>query len=416
MNILILTVGSRGDVQPFVALGLGLKAAGYSVRFATSPLFEDFVRSYGFDFAPVDDAVNQLDSADARAAMEGKGRGLALIREVIPMVRRMLDDEWAAAQGTDAIIYHPKSVGGIHIAEKLNISVIMSIPLPLFTPTREFAVPIVPTSRLGGWINRQSYKVTGLITLPYAGAINDWRRQIGLPPRSRFIGVANHSDGKPAPVLYSVSEHVIPRPADWPEDAHLTGYWMLEPNAQWQPSKELTQFLEAGPAPVYIGFGSMAGKDPEKKARIVIEALAKTNQRGIIAAGWGGLQASDLPGSILMIHEAPHHWLFPRVASVVHHGGAGTTAAGLYAGKPSIICPFIADQPFWGRRVHELGVGPAPIVQSKLTSDNLAAAIQTTVSDESMRQKAAVLGEKLRVEDGVGNAVRLVGQYFGPPA
>jgi len=213
-----------------------------------------------------------------------------------------------------------------------------------------------------------------------------------------------------------VSEHVIPRPADWPKDAHLTGYWILEPNASWQPSPELVQFLEAGPPPVYIGFGSMAGKEPEAKARIVIEALAKAGQRGIIASGWGGLQASDLPDSIYMIDEAPHHWLFPRVSTVVHHGGAGTTAAGLYAGKPSIICPFIADQPFWGQRVHALGVGPAPIAQGKLTADNLAAAIQTATSDENMRSKAAALGEKLRAEDGVANTVRLVGQYFGPPA
>src|SRR5690606_2584031 len=131
MNILMLTVGSRGDIQPFVALGLGLKAAGYRVRFATSPLFEDFVRSYGFEFAPVDDAINQLDSADTRAVMEGsKSKGFALLKETMPLMRRMLDDEWAAAQGVDAIIYHPKSMGGVHIAEKLNIPVIMSIPLP----------------------------------------------------------------------------------------------------------------------------------------------------------------------------------------------------------------------------------------------------------------------------------------------
>lgn len=417
MNILILTVGSRGDIQPFVALGLGLKAAGYRVRFATSPLFEDFVRSYSFEFAPVDDAINQLDSADARAAMEGsKSKGFALLKETMPLMRRMLDDEWAAAQGVDAIIYHPKSMGGVHIAEKLNIPVIMSIPLPLFTPTSEFAVPIVPATNLSGRLNRLTYKVTALISVPYGGVINEWRVKIGLPPRSRWINVASHTDGKPATAFYSVSEHVIPRPADWPKDAHLTGYWILEPNASWQPSPELVQFLEAGPPPVYIGFGSMAGKEPEAKARIVIEALAKAGQRGIIASGWGGLQASDLPDSIYMIDEAPHHWLFPRVSTVVHHGGAGTTAAGLYAGKPSIICPFIADQPFWGQRVHALGVGPAPIAQGKLTADNLAAAIQTATSDENMRRKAAALGEKLRAEDGVANTVRLVGQYFGPPA
>jgi sterol 3beta-glucosyltransferase len=157
----------------------------------------------------------------------------------------------------------------------------------------------------------------------------------------------------------------------------------------------------------------MAGKNPEKKARIVLDALAKSGQRGLIATGWGGMKTAELPESVFMIDHAPHDWLFPRAVAVVHHGGAGTTAAGLRAGKPTVICPFMGDQPFWGQRVYELGVGTAPIPQQKLNAENLAEAINTAVSDNAMLSRAVQLGEKLSREDGVGQAVKVVGDLLG---
>jgi sterol 3beta-glucosyltransferase len=156
---------------------------------------------------------------------------------------------------------------------------------------------------------------------------------------------------------------------------------------------------------VYVGFGSIAGSDPEEKARLVLAALEQSGQRGILASGWGGLRADTLPKNVQMIEQAPHDWLFPRVKAVVHHGGAGTTAAGLRAGKPTIICPFFGDQPFWGQRVYQLGAGPKPIPQKKLTVQGLASAIQVAVSSPDMQQRAAALGEKIRAEDGVARAV-----------
>jgi sterol 3beta-glucosyltransferase len=188
----------------------------------------------------------------------------------------------------------------------------------------------------------------------------------------------------------------------------MTGYWFLNRTEDWAPPPELEAFLDAGPPPVYVGFGSMAGRNPERLANIVIEALQKAAVRGIIATGWGGLKARDLPETILQIEQVPHEWLFPRVAAVIHHGGAGTTAAGLRAGKPATIVPFFGDQPFWGQRLHELGVGADPIPQKKLTVEKLVSALNDVLSTPEMARNAEILGEKIRREDGIANAVGLI--------
>jgi sterol 3beta-glucosyltransferase len=201
---------------------------------------------------------------------------------------------------------------------------------------------------------------------------------------------------------------VVPTPQDWHPATFATGYWFLDQESHWQPSAALVDFLNAGEPPVYVGFGSMPATDPQAKARLVIEALEKAGQRGILASGWGGLKADALPEHVLMIDQAPHDWLFPRVKAVVHHGGAGTTAAGLRAGKPAVICPYFGDQPFWGQRVYALGVGTEPIPQKKLTADNFASAIRTAVSDAEMQRRAAALGEKIRAENGVARAVSII--------
>jgi UDP:flavonoid glycosyltransferase YjiC (YdhE family) len=152
----------------------------------------------------------------------------------------------------------------------------------------------------------------------------------------------------------------------------------------------------------------MSNKKPQEIARLVLDALANTHQRGIILSGWGGMRADDLPDTVFRLESAPFSWLFPRMAAVVHHGGAGTTAAGLRAGVPSIMTPVFADQPFWGRRVAQLGVGPPPIPLRKLTVDLLAQAIETALSDTAMRQRAAELGAKIQAEDGIGNAISIL--------
>lgn len=416
MKILLLSIGSRGDIQPFIALGLGLKKAGYEVAVCTAESHQSWVREYGLDYAHMTDEFMRLsETQEGRAAVESRKSGLKLIQKAKPMIRQMLDDAWIASQDIDAIVYHPKAMGGYHIAEKLGIPGFMSIPLPLYTPTREFPVPILsPSLQLGGTFNRLTYKLLGLVGAPFAGVVNDWREQVlNLRRRSSFASELKRSDGTDVPILYSYSPHVLPAPADWPVSAVATGYWFLPRQQDWQPPAELQAFLDAGTPPVYIGFGSMTGTNPEAKARLVLDALRKSGQRGLIATGWGGLKPSDLPDDVMMIEQAPHDWLFEQVAAVVHHGGAGTTAAGLRAGRPTVICPFLADQPFWGWRVYQLGVGPEPIPQKKLTADLLASAIHAAVTDAEMRRRARELGEKIRAEDGVGRAASIIRERIG---
>jgi UDP:flavonoid glycosyltransferase YjiC (YdhE family) len=222
----------------------------------------------------------------------------------------------------------------------------------------------------------------------------------------------NPKNQRVTPILFGFSPQVIPRPTDWGADVHVTGYWPLDAAPGWQPPPGLVDFLEAGPPPVFVGFGSNISHDMDELAKIALAALGQTGQRGLLLSGWGGLAPADLPANVFPIESAPFAWLFPQMKTLVHHGGVGTTADALRAGVPSVIVPFTADQPYWGRRVHELGVGPAPIVHKKLTVERLREAIQVTISDQAMQRRAAELGARLRAEDGVARAVEIVERYL----
>ncbi len=421
MRITIITAGSRGDVQPFVALGQGLKISGHQVAVCTHESFREFVTQHDLEYRFMnDDMVRFLLSNHGHEVIESADGASGWLKTAIkvkgqfkPIMRRMLEEEWIASQDSELIIQHPKAVGGYDIAERLGIPLIISLPLPLMTPTRAFPCILFSTVKLGGWFNRISYAFLRYAAAMYSGLINRWRREtLLLPPRRVTSGTLARSNGEPVPALYSYSPHVLPRPADWPPNALVTGYWFLDrKDDPWEPSEELKRFLSKGPPPVYVGFGSIAGKDPAKTGATVLEALRLSGQRGIVASGWGGMVTSHLPDTILRIEQVPHDWLLPKVASVVHHGGAGTTAAGLRAGKPTIVCPFFGDQPFWGARMKALGVGPDPMPQKNLTAQKLAAAVHITVTDSDMRLRAAQIGEKIRAEDGVKNAVRFIDTF-----
>lgn len=205
--------------------------------------------------------------------------------------------------------------------------------------------------------------------------------------------------------IHPISPHVLPRPADWPPHLHLVGYWFLGPPPGWSPPESLVRFLEAGEPPVYVGFGSMPNQDPRATFDLIVRALKVSGQRGVIYGGWGGLAGETAGDRALVIEGVPHEWLFPRMKAVVHHGGAGTTAAGLRAGVPNVVVPFFGDQPFWGWRVAALGAGPAPIPLGSLTAERLAAAIERAMTDPAMRGRASEIGARLRAENGVANTV-----------
>jgi sterol 3beta-glucosyltransferase len=410
-KILITTFGTRGDIQPFIALGKGLKEAGYEVALCTSEGYQSFVEEHGLQYAHMDNELLRLSQV---LLSESSGL-LKTIRQMVPAMRRSMDDEWNAALTfqPDLILYHPKCLGSYHIAEKLDIPAIMALPMPLYTPTREFPTPFMSGVQFGRWFNRFSYKLMGLTSGMYSGTINDFRKKtLGMPSIGRFTDVLRRSDGTPVPMLYPYSPSLLPVPQDFPAHVHVTGYWFLDQPTTWQPEPELARFLADGPPPVYIGFGSIGARNAEKRTRIVLEALEKSGQRGLLVSGWGGLQAADLLQTVFMAEAIPHDWLFPQVAAVVHHGGAGTTAAGLRAGKPGIICPFFGDQPFWGKLIYERRVGPKPIPQSQLSADRLAEAIQAAVEDQTMQHRAAEMGKSIRAEDGVARAVEIIGELI----
>ncbi|NOJ91479.1 glycosyltransferase family 1 protein [Corallococcus coralloides] len=409
MRVLISTYGTRGDVQPFIALAKALKAHGHAVALCTPTGFRATVERHGVPYAHMDNAVLELTEAVLRAPTRAEQR--RLFKGFGAIVRAGLEDEWRAAQELepDVLVYHSKALGSHHIAEKLGAAELLAMPLPL-TPTREFPVPMLPAFRLGGWLNALSYKLIPLANAVWAGATNDFRvKSLGLAPLSRFADPLRRVDGSAVPALYGFSEQLLPRPADWPPHVQVTGCWFLDEADSWTPPAELRAFLEAGPPPVYVSFGSMGGAHADARAATVLKAVALTGERAVVATGWGGLKADALPRHVFRLDAAPHDWLFPRMSAVVHHGGAGSTMAGLRAGKPTVICPFLGDQPFWGHVVLRAGVGPRPVPQKSLTAERLAEAIRAARSP-SMQAQAAAMGERIRAEDGAARAVQLIEQ------
>ena len=395
MKIVILTIGTHGDVLPYVALGCGLLAKGHDVTIATLSRFESFVTEYGLHHAA-------LRGDYLAAAQSPRGNPIKMIRRYQQMARDTLDDEWHSAQDAELFVYNPAAWGGYHIADKLGVPAFAAFPAPLYSPTREFPSPFFPFRNLGPF-NKLSHRLFAKLgPALFQKPIKEWRRAVlGLPPAHG----EDRLHDRPVTKLYAYSRAIVPVPADWDDSSIVTGYWFLDPQPDWQPFPELIAFLQNGPAPIYVGFGSMAFHDAARQTSIVLQALKQSGQRAVLATGWGGLKSEDVPSSVFVIDSVPHAWLFPQVAAVVHHGGAGTTGAGLHAGKPTVICPFVGDQSFWGWRVAALGIGPQPIPQKRLTPDRLADAIRIAVSDEGMRQRAADLGKTIRAEDGVGRAV-----------
>mgnify|MGYP006296878839 CR=1 FL=1 len=416
MRIMILALGSRGDVQPLVALGVGLqRTSRYEVTFVTTDDFEAFVRNQGLDFFSLGVNARELLGTEAAWDVLETGRNAIrgmwqIVRMMRPTLEHLMERVWQASQKGEAIIFSALGLGAYHIAEKQRAPCFWALPFPFFNRTRSFPNLVFPFLPLGGSYNLLTHIIVEQLAQQFVGRfINRWRQeQLGLPPISLFKWPYGQMDGRPVPMLYSYSPSVVPKPSDWGEHIHVTGYWFLDHSSDWQPSADLVNFLEAGPPPVYVGFGSMTNRAPEATARTILEALKWSGQRGLIATGWGGLKRANLPEGVFKVESVPHDWLFPRVAAVVHHGGAGTTAAGLRAGVPSVLVPHFGDQPFWARQVMRLGVGPKAIPRRRMTVGKLGAAIATAVTDENIRACAAALGERIRAEDGVGQAIEVV--------
>jgi UDP:flavonoid glycosyltransferase YjiC (YdhE family) len=414
MQITLLALGSRGDVQPFIALGQALLQAGYQVRIATHGLFEDFVHRYGLEFALVEGNPQAIVSGEqGRTWLESERNPLKFasgFRDLMgPVLRKAMQDGLVACAGSDVLVFSgPAYYIGYSLAKKLAIPYIQAYLQPVH-PTGDFPSALFPTSIQGGRLfNKLSHMIGGTLfwqmLLP---VVNQARREyLDLPPLNR-IGPFPEMQREQRPVLYGFSPAVLPKPANWGDWIHVTGYWFLS-DEPWSAPVELADFLTTGEPPVYVGFGSMSNRDPERMTTTVLGALQRTGRRGVLMTGWGGLSQGDLPSGVFKLESAPHHWLFPQMGAVVHHGGAGTTAAGLRAGKPNAIVPFFGDQAFWGDRVAGLGLGPEPIGQGELSVDRLARAIEQALTDAAMQERASKLASMISAEDGTRAAVAVI--------
>jgi sterol 3beta-glucosyltransferase len=333
-----------------------------------------------------------------------------------PLARRFFSDLEAATRNTDAILYSTLAFTGFHVAEKHGIPALGVYNVPI-TPTHAFQNPSFPPPP--HWLpfkrsyNWWSFRIANQLFISLIRpVVNQCRSEIlGLKPLTASF--YRQLDVSHMPLVYGFSPNLLPRPSDWGDWLQVSGHWFFNEEIGWQPPDELLRFLDTGKPPIYVGFGSMIDEQIRHAAPVVLQAMHTAGQRGILLGGWGGLGKGDLPETVLHIESVPHDWLFPRVSAVVHHGGAGTTAMGLRHGRLTVIVPFFADQPFWGEQVHRLGVGPRPIPFKRLSVENLTQAIDHSVNDPDIKQKASQLGERIRREDGVGKAVSLIQAFVG---
>ena len=421
-KVRLISVGSRGDLQPYLAILLELQRRRHQVSLIGSVNFQAVADAHALPFVPLPGDFTSLLSSEAGLALM-QGKPVRLISDAL--LGELLETAHAAMEGTDLLLVSPLCLWGYHLAEAAGCPLVVLSPMPIMA-TGDFpflGFPASPTSRNGGStrhrirrrLNRSSYRLVSLLKWRQdARVIQAFRRdRLGLQPlpwggaESRRTPPAHLAD---PPVLHLISPQVLPHPADWKASASLTGFCFLEPRTAdgvvlptpYSPDRELRAFLESGPAPFYAGFGSMISRDPEALAAAVVEAAQLAGVRLILSPGWGRvLPRAALPADVFLLEECPHSWLFPRVQAAIHHGGAGTTATTLRHGIPSTVVAFFADQPAWGRTLEQLGVSPATHRLSSLSAEALAASIRALAGEPRFRQRARELQQLLAREDGL---------------
>jgi sterol 3beta-glucosyltransferase len=410
MKITILTYGSRGDVQPFIPLSLGLIAKGHSVSLAAPSRFKDLVEEHNIKFVPLAGEPEDL----SRRLNDAGYNFIKLTRELMDHAIEIGADVYfqtqEASREADLIVHTFSHTVGAHtLARELNIPDIHIQTFPMFSPTGDYPNVTLPEVGIAP-LNRLSHVISQKIT--WWGSrfgFEQVRRRAGLPKRKLFSPFEDDPHRPPTPILCAWSPSLIPPSSDWPARVHVTGWYFLDPDREYSPPPELKKFLASGLPPVCVSFGSMMHRETREIDRVVRESLSLTDNRGIILSGWSQVenQSSD---KLLCLDAAPHDWLLPRCKMIVHHGGAGTTSAGLRGGIPNIVVPFMADQPFWGKRVHAVGAGPKPIPVKQLSTRKLTRAILEAES-EAYRECARAIGQRIRNENGVRQAVSYIETY-----
>lgn len=401
-RITCLTIGSRGDVQPYIALCKGLIEEGHSATIATHLEFESWIRSHGINFVPVAGDPAEI----MRLCVEHDMFTVSFFREATVKFRGWIDQllmtSWEACQGSDILIESPSAMAGIHIAEALEIPYFRAFTMP-WTRTRAYPHAFaVPSQKLGGNYNLLSYVMfDNVFWQAIAGQVNRWRtKTLKLPPTNLDRLQANS-----VPFLYNFSPSVVAPPLDFSPWIHVTGYWFLNEGEDYEPPAELAAFIEKARRDrkklVYVGFGSIVVDDPAALTKTVVDSVLKADVRCILSKGWSDRLEKKvdttpevpLPPEILLIKSAPHDWLFAKIDAAVHHGGAGTTGASLRAGIPTVVKPFFGDQFFFASRIEDLGVGRCLM---KINTSVFARALWEVTNSQRMIVKAKTLGEQIR--------------------
>ncbi|MCS7061658.1 MAG: glycosyltransferase [Anaerolineae bacterium] len=419
-RIVIVCSGTRGDVQPHVALGARLHQGGAQVSIATHLNFRKLVEARGLSFAPLADNPNELlvhpayhgALTPSAGLLRSAWATLRFWRAARAAFACMVHDAWQACQTADTIVAALPTWWAAFIAEALRLPFVFASLQPL-APTADFPSPMLPLAPAAGpTFNRLTYAlVEQLVWLPWRAILNRWRsRELGLPALRR-ARVWRDWAGRPWPCVYGFSAVVVPRPLDWPPNHHISGYWFDASTSTGQLSTDLARFLEIGDPPIYIGFGSYPWRLAPVRLHTLIQALALAGLRAVVLVDDHTRQTLRWPASIYPLTYAPHDALFPRVSLVVHHGGAGTVAAALRAGAPQLIAPIAVDQFFWGARVEALGVGRSlrrgPFA-SPVDADSLARVLQEMTCHQELRRRAAHIQRTVLAEDGVGRAVEWI--------
>ncbi|MDA0566844.1 glycosyltransferase [Streptomonospora sp. S1-112] len=422
MKALLLTQGTRGDVQPFLALARALHRAGHSALVAGPAASAGLAAEHGVDYHPVDDGPTALMGdpelggamATGLRGLRGTAEAVKVMRRIKPLMGRVYAGMADAAEGgADVVVYNPSTPGG-HIAEYLGVPAVPALLQPTWVPTAAFPAAGFPAAQVPAALNRATYTALALSVRALAPVADRLRAErLGLPRRPGRHDILRQADGTFSTVLQGFSRHLLPAHTGYPDRVHTTGFW-FPPASGAGLDRRVEAFLAAGPPPVFIGFSSMPGADPARSGRMMAGAARAAGVRAVIASGWGGIDASAHTGDdVLVIGTAPHDLLFPRCAAVVHHGGGGTTGAALAAGRPQVICPFWGDQPFWAERAHASGAAVRPLRGQEMTAERLAAAITEAVTSTAMAARARDLGELARAEAGAEGAVRILERVRG---
>lgn len=409
MKVTILTYGSRGDVQPFLPLSLRLMEAGHSVKLAAPARFKDFVTEWGVDFVPLAGDPHDL----SRRLNDAGVNFIRLLRELMDHAVRTGAEVWRqteeSCRDADLIIHtFTHAVGAHSFAREHNLPDIHIQTFPVFTPTGDYpnvTLPDLPLRALNRFTHLLSAKIAWWMARSGFARI---RRRAGGEPRRLYWPFEDHPLRARTPILCAWSPSVLPASQDWPARTHVTGYFFAN-HRPYRPPAELLSFLKVGPPPVCVSFGSMVNRQQARINEIVEEAIRQTKNRAIQLTGWGQ-SPRTASSDFLYLEAAPHEWLLPHCKLLIHHGGAGTTAAGLRAGIPSIVIPFLGDQPFWGRRIYAIGAGPGPLFAKRLTVEKLTQAIRQAES-EPVRRRAHRIGQQIESEDGAGRALEWIEVY-----